>query len=122
MIRTKDLRNSPPEPADGLRVLVSRYYPRGIPKSRRLWDLWCPELGPSRELHAAVKPQRGGAPGGRLGGAEGGPRPVSLRGIAVGNSSSRMGNTSLPGSLREVSRASGSVWKNWTLRGSPFSL
>lgn len=37
-----------PEPEDGFRVLVSRYWPRGITKDRQ--DLWLPGLGPSREL------------------------------------------------------------------------
>ncbi len=37
-----------PEPEDGFRVLVSRYWPRGIAKDRQ--DLWLPGLGPSREL------------------------------------------------------------------------
>ena len=52
-IRTKrwgDLR----EPDDGFRLLVTRYRPRGLPKSEETWDAWQPNLGPSRELHAAA--------------------------------------------------------------------
>lgn len=36
------------------RILVTRYRPRGLPKSAETWDLWMPHLGPSRELHAAA--------------------------------------------------------------------
>ena len=45
--------NDPIEPDDGLRVLVCRYRPRGVRKEAETWDLWMPQLGPSRELHAA---------------------------------------------------------------------
>jgi uncharacterized protein YeaO (DUF488 family) len=44
--------NDPLEPADGYRVLVCRYRPRGVRKEDETWDVWLPELGPSRELHA----------------------------------------------------------------------
>ena len=43
----------PPEPEDGLRVLVCRYRPRGVRKDQEPWDAWMEDLGPSRELHAA---------------------------------------------------------------------
>jgi uncharacterized protein YeaO (DUF488 family) len=43
----------PAAPDDGLRVLVCRYRPRGLPKADETWDVWYPELGPSKELHAA---------------------------------------------------------------------
>jgi uncharacterized protein YeaO (DUF488 family) len=33
---------------------VTRYRPRGLPKSEETWDAWDPDLGPSRELHAAA--------------------------------------------------------------------
>ena len=46
--------NDPPEGDDGLRVLICRYRPRGVPKADETWDVWYPDLGPSRELHAAV--------------------------------------------------------------------
>jgi uncharacterized protein YeaO (DUF488 family) len=35
-------------PDDGLRVLVTRFRGRGMPKSR--YDLWLPSLGPSESL------------------------------------------------------------------------
>jgi uncharacterized protein YeaO (DUF488 family) len=37
---------------DGLRLLICRYRPRGVRKEDETWDLWCPELGPSKQLHA----------------------------------------------------------------------
>jgi uncharacterized protein YeaO (DUF488 family) len=52
VIKTKRW-NDPAEPDDGFRLLVCRYRPRGLPKARETWDAWCPDLGPSRELHAA---------------------------------------------------------------------
>lgn len=51
--------NDPAEPGDGFRLLVCRYRPRGVPKAREPWDEWWPELGPSRELHAAYWGKRG---------------------------------------------------------------
>jgi uncharacterized protein YeaO (DUF488 family) len=51
-IRTKRW-NDPVAPDDGFRLLVCRYRPRGVPKAVEPWDDWWPELGPSRELHAA---------------------------------------------------------------------
>jgi uncharacterized protein YeaO (DUF488 family) len=44
--------NDPPQPGDGLRVLVCRYRPRGVSKADETWDVWLADLGPSRELHA----------------------------------------------------------------------
>jgi len=41
-------------PGDGLRLLICRYRPRGVRKEHETWDEWDPDLGPSRELHAAV--------------------------------------------------------------------
>lgn len=46
--------NDPPEPDDGFRLLITRYRPRGVSKAEETWDEWRPQLGPSRELHAAV--------------------------------------------------------------------
>jgi len=46
--------NDPPEADDGLRVLICRYRPRGVSKQDETWDVWHPELGPSKELHGAV--------------------------------------------------------------------
>jgi uncharacterized protein YeaO (DUF488 family) len=45
--------NDPTEPEDGFRALVCRYRPRGVSKDDESWDAWMPDLGPSRELHAA---------------------------------------------------------------------
>jgi len=47
MIKTKSIY-SPDLPEDGLRVLVMRYWPRGIKKERA--TLWLRELGPSAAL------------------------------------------------------------------------
>jgi uncharacterized protein YeaO (DUF488 family) len=52
-IRTKRW-DDPREPDDGFRLLVTRYRPRGLPKSEETWDAWQPDLGPSRALHAAA--------------------------------------------------------------------
>jgi uncharacterized protein YeaO (DUF488 family) len=46
--------NDPSAPDDGTRILVCRYRPRGVRKRDETWDEWWPELGPSRELHAAA--------------------------------------------------------------------
>jgi uncharacterized protein YeaO (DUF488 family) len=45
--------NDPRLPDDGLRLLVSRYRPRALPKDEETWEIWWKELGPSEELHAA---------------------------------------------------------------------
>lgn len=46
--------NDPPGPDEaGRRILVCRFRPRGVKKADETWDEWRPELGPSRELHAA---------------------------------------------------------------------
>src|SRR6476620_1144294 len=46
--------DDPKEEGDGLRILITRYRPRGLPKADETWDIWMPNLGPSKELHAAV--------------------------------------------------------------------
>lgn len=46
--------NDPAEPGDGLRVLVTRFRPRGVRREDETWDAWWPELAPSKELHAAA--------------------------------------------------------------------
>ena len=53
--------DDPRELADGYRLLVSRYRPRGLGKADETWDGWAPDLGPSRELHAAFYGE-GGVP------------------------------------------------------------
>jgi uncharacterized protein YeaO (DUF488 family) len=40
----------PAEPDDGLRVLICRYRPRGLPKAKETWDVWLRDLAPSPEL------------------------------------------------------------------------
>jgi uncharacterized protein YeaO (DUF488 family) len=39
---------------EGFRILVTRYRPRGLPKADETWDAWEPNLGPSKQLHAAA--------------------------------------------------------------------
>jgi uncharacterized protein YeaO (DUF488 family) len=53
-VRTKRW-NDPKEPDDGLRILITRYRPRGLPKAEETWDQWRPNLGPSKELLAAFQ-------------------------------------------------------------------
>ncbi len=45
--------NDRAERADGTRVLVCRYRPRGVRKEEETWDEWQKDVAPSRELHAA---------------------------------------------------------------------
>lgn len=40
------------ERSDGYRLLICRYRPRGVRKEDETWHAWCPDLGPSRRLHA----------------------------------------------------------------------
>lgn len=40
----------PPSPADGLRVLVERLWPRGLSKEQAAVDLWLKDVAPSTEL------------------------------------------------------------------------
>jgi uncharacterized protein YeaO (DUF488 family) len=49
----------PAEPDDGLRVLITRYRPRALPKAKETWDVWMKELGPSEPLLAAFKGKGG---------------------------------------------------------------
>lgn len=44
--------NDPKEADDGLRILICRYRPRGLPKGEETWDEWHKELAPSAELLA----------------------------------------------------------------------
>jgi uncharacterized protein YeaO (DUF488 family) len=43
-----------PDEDDGHRLLVTRYRPRGLPKSDETWHAWDKDLAPSVELHAAA--------------------------------------------------------------------
>jgi uncharacterized protein YeaO (DUF488 family) len=45
--------NDPAQKGEGLRILITRYRPRGVRKQDETWDEWWKELGPSVELHAA---------------------------------------------------------------------
>ncbi|BCP53898.1 hypothetical protein K32_25150 [Kaistia sp. 32K] len=49
MIQLKRIYD-PPSPADGLRVLVDRLWPRGIKKEDAALDLWARDLAPSDAL------------------------------------------------------------------------
>jgi len=51
-IRTKSIY-SPPDPSDGIRILTTQYWPRGIP--RTAVDEYVRTLGPSRRLLHAFK-------------------------------------------------------------------
>lgn len=44
--------NDPRKRDDGYRLLICRYRPRGVRKQDETWHAWCPDLGPSRKLHA----------------------------------------------------------------------
>lgn len=57
-IRTKRW-NDPEAAADGFRLLVCRYRPRGVRKEDETWHAWQPGLGPSRELHADIYGKHG---------------------------------------------------------------
>jgi uncharacterized protein YeaO (DUF488 family) len=60
-VRTKRW-NDPVEGADGYRLLICRYRPRGVPKGTEPWDAWCQVLSPSVELHAAAYGKAGAPP------------------------------------------------------------
>jgi uncharacterized protein YeaO (DUF488 family) len=49
MIRIKRV-TVPPEPSDGVRLLVERLWPRGVTKAKLKLDGWLKEAGPSTEL------------------------------------------------------------------------
>ena len=46
--------DDPPLEDEGTRILVTRYRPRGVATADETWDLWLPQLAPSKELHAAA--------------------------------------------------------------------
>jgi uncharacterized protein YeaO (DUF488 family) len=52
-IRTKRW-NDPASSDDGLRFLICRYRPRGVPAATAPWNGWVPALAPSKALHAAA--------------------------------------------------------------------
>jgi uncharacterized protein YeaO (DUF488 family) len=47
LIKTKNIHH-PKDNLDGLRVLITRFYPRGIKKTH--FDIWIRELAPSKQL------------------------------------------------------------------------
>ena len=51
-VKTKSIYE-PAAPEDGVRVLITRYYPRGVRKDR--FDRWVKSLSPSRELLSSYK-------------------------------------------------------------------
>ena len=51
--------NDPKKRGDGFRLLICRYRPRAVKKEDETWDSWCPDLGPSKELHAAFYGKNG---------------------------------------------------------------
>lgn len=55
MLKTKSV-HSPIEPADGLRILATRFRGRGLPADR--YDVWMANLGPSESLLKAVLAQK----------------------------------------------------------------
>jgi len=57
MIRTKCLYD-PPDESDGDRILVTRYWPRGISKERLFVVDWLQNLAPSKKLLNDWKKQR----------------------------------------------------------------
>lgn len=54
--------DDPTEDSDGHRLLITRYRPRGLPKSEETWHAWDKDLAPSVELHAAVYGKAGRTP------------------------------------------------------------
>ena|SRR5688500_10134035 len=54
-VRTKSLSDRPERKADGLRVLIARFRPRGVAASAESWDAWDKRLAPSQELFDAYR-------------------------------------------------------------------
>jgi uncharacterized protein YeaO (DUF488 family) len=44
--------NDDVEADDGFRLLICRYWPRGLRKEKKTWDDWQKALAPSKDLHA----------------------------------------------------------------------
>jgi uncharacterized protein YeaO (DUF488 family) len=49
-LKVKSLKETT-EKSDGLRILIARYRPRALPKSKENWNEWCKDLAPSKALH-----------------------------------------------------------------------
>ena len=56
MIETKSIYYDSIEPEDGYRLLVMRYWPRGVRKTRI--DGWIKELAPSKELLSQLRDEQ----------------------------------------------------------------
>lgn len=56
MIKTKSIYYDCIEPEDGYRLLVMRYWPRGVRKDQI--DGWIKELAPSKELLAGLRDEQ----------------------------------------------------------------
>jgi uncharacterized protein YeaO (DUF488 family) len=54
--------NDPVQAGDGLRILICRYRPRGLPKGNETWDEWRKEFAPSADLLAAFHGKHGARP------------------------------------------------------------
>jgi uncharacterized protein YeaO (DUF488 family) len=61
MVRTKRWCDATTN-EDGIKVLVCRYRPRGVEKKDETWTIWKKDLGPSKELHAAIYGKGGNKP------------------------------------------------------------
>ncbi len=55
MIRTKSIYK-PKDTQDGLRVLITRFYPRGVKKTH--FDVWMRDLAPSQQLLKEYKTKK----------------------------------------------------------------
>jgi uncharacterized protein YeaO (DUF488 family) len=57
-------KSAPPQPHQGLRIGVTRFPPRGVPKDRwaadGYFDVWLPVLAPSAKLVAEIKKKQNG--------------------------------------------------------------
>lgn len=49
-LKVKSLKETT-ERSDGLRILIARYRPRALPKSKENWNEWWKDLAPSKALH-----------------------------------------------------------------------
>src|SRR5688572_17297323 len=57
-VRTKSLHERSEKRADGLRVLIARFRPRGVASTAETWDAWDKRLAPSQELFDAYRGRR----------------------------------------------------------------
>jgi len=50
LVKTKSVYHDPIDQDDGVRILVMRWWPRGVSKEKKKIGMWIRELGPSKEL------------------------------------------------------------------------